>query len=159
MHFIVDHHVDSNLYLETLKQKDLKLIGSACTLVCQKLLEHSQDSIDSDLALFLSAPISLDSYNFADHFYNSKWVDEDKQVFQELCLRNQDLQSDPEKYWKILHESKQDIKANLDLGCYAIFAKDLKNYELLGEKSIGVASAVVPLHLMIQSFPDIVSEI
>ena len=91
VHYIVDHHVDSNMYLETLKQKDLKLIGSACTLVCQKLLELSPDTIDSDLAMFLSAPISLDSYNFSEHFYNSKWVDDDKLVFDALCDKNDEL--------------------------------------------------------------------
>ena len=38
VHFIVDHHVDNGLYTDTLKEKEIKLIGSACTLVIHKLL-------------------------------------------------------------------------------------------------------------------------
>jgi inorganic pyrophosphatase/exopolyphosphatase len=144
IHYIIDHHVDSNMYLETIKHKEIKLIGSACTLVAQMIM-NEQNAMDSDLAMFLSAPISLDSYNFADFFHGSKWVDQDKEVFQMLQKQNEALMSDPAAYWKILHESKQDIQANLDLGCYAILVKDLKIYDLLGNKSIGVASAVVPL--------------
>jgi inorganic pyrophosphatase/exopolyphosphatase len=59
--YIIDHHVDNGMYSETVKEKDIQLIGSATTLVAQRLLEQE---CCSDLALFLSAPISLDSYNF-----------------------------------------------------------------------------------------------
>jgi inorganic pyrophosphatase/exopolyphosphatase len=33
IHYIVDHHVDNELYGDTLKEKDIRLVGSATTLV------------------------------------------------------------------------------------------------------------------------------
>ena len=32
VHFILDHHVDNNLYLESLVDKSIMLLGSAATL-------------------------------------------------------------------------------------------------------------------------------
>jgi len=31
--YIVDHHVDNKKYLQTIKEKEIKLVGSAATLV------------------------------------------------------------------------------------------------------------------------------
>ena len=77
MHYIIDHHVDSHLYADTLKLKKLELIGSATTLVIEQMLNSKNDNlsqIDSDLALFMSAPLLLDSGNFAEHLFGSKWT-------------------------------------------------------------------------------------
>ena len=38
VHYIIDHHVDNNKYLETIKEKEVKHIGSAVTLVAQRIL-------------------------------------------------------------------------------------------------------------------------
>jgi len=80
VHFIIDHHVDNNLYLESLQFKEIKLIGSACTMVARKIMDVELNGgcgIDADLALFLSAPLSLDSSNFNLELKGSKWVEED----------------------------------------------------------------------------------
>lgn len=61
---IVDHHIDNNLYLEQLKEKEIKLIGSATTLVIDKLIKEYPELIDKDFAYFLMAPIVLDSFFF-----------------------------------------------------------------------------------------------
>lgn len=37
IHNIIDHHVDSNLYGETLQSKEVELVGSAATLVARQL--------------------------------------------------------------------------------------------------------------------------
>mgnify|MGYP000865308556 CR=1 FL=1 len=63
-----------NLYKDNLIEKEIKLIGSAATLVINKMLVNdkffTKDEIsNSELALFLSAPISLDSYNFEPSLY------------------------------------------------------------------------------------------
>ena len=104
IHYICDHHVDSNLYLDTLKsEKEVQLLGSCSTLVAQKMIEKTYTKVmDSDLALFLSAPISLDTLNFDEFFYGSKWVDLDKEIFGKLRKENKDLNEDPAKYWKHL---------------------------------------------------------
>ena len=37
MHYILDHHVDSKLYLNTLKEKTVTKVGSAHTLLIEKI--------------------------------------------------------------------------------------------------------------------------
>jgi hypothetical protein len=59
------------------------LLGSASSLVAKLYIENGF-AIDSDLALFLSAPISLDTYNFKDDLYGHKWNDIDRDAFK--CL-------------------------------------------------------------------------
>lgn len=87
VHYIVDHHVDNQLYLDTLIKKEIQLVGSATTLVIQNIfgkpdiLSGQSDADLADLSLFLSAPISLDSYNFNQQLYQSKWTDLDKSTF------------------------------------------------------------------------------
>lgn len=89
VHFIIDHHVDNNLYADSLQEKEVKLVGSACTLVTRKIMatniadgKESRMAVDSDLALFLSAPLSLDSSDFNLELCGSKWTVEDMEVFQ-----------------------------------------------------------------------------
>jgi hypothetical protein len=36
----VDHHIDNNLYGETLKEKEILLIGSAATIVIDRLIKE-----------------------------------------------------------------------------------------------------------------------
>ena len=45
-------------------------------------INEQSEQDQSDLALFLSAPILLDSYNFEPKIYKSKWTDEDKTLFE-----------------------------------------------------------------------------
>ena len=66
IHYILDHHVDSNLYLDTLKEKKVTRVGSAHTLLVEKIWAsknfHSiSKDVVQDLALFLSAAIQLDT--------------------------------------------------------------------------------------------------
>ena len=82
---IVDHHVDCSKYNETLQEKQVELIGSATTLVVERLLKEFPGSIDSDLAHFLQAPIVLDSYNFEPTLKESKWTDRDLEVYKKLA--------------------------------------------------------------------------
>ena len=41
IHYIIDHHADHKLYLDTIKEKLIITCGSATTLVTQKILEES----------------------------------------------------------------------------------------------------------------------
>ena len=63
----------------------MELIGSATTLVVERLLKEFPGSIDSDLAHFLQAPIVLDSYNFEPTLKESKWTDRDLEVYKKLA--------------------------------------------------------------------------
>lgn len=153
VHFIIDHHVDSELYLDTLKEKEIKLVGSAVTLIAQRIL--AKGSVDAGLALFLSAAISLDSYNFLDSVYNVKWTDEDAKIFQALQELNQSLKEKPSDHWAKLDSIKFDIKSNLDLGCPNLLLKDYKTYEQNKAGcsfNIGIALVVIPINQFIEHF-------
>lgn len=60
------------------------MVGSATTLVIERLLNEFPDSIDAELAQFLKAPIVLDSYNFDPSLKDSKWTDKDLSIYQKL---------------------------------------------------------------------------
>ena len=62
IHYIIDHHVDSNLYLDSVKDKNVKLVGSAQSLLVNKIwTSNILDGIPQDqvagLALLLSAAV------------------------------------------------------------------------------------------------------
>ena len=66
IHYILDHHVDSNLYLDTLKEKKVTKVGSAHTLLVEKIWGSKNfafvpKDVVQDLALILSAAIQLDT--------------------------------------------------------------------------------------------------
>jgi hypothetical protein len=46
----VDHHVDSELYKDTLIEKEIKLIGSATTLVADRFIKDFPSEVDQGLA-------------------------------------------------------------------------------------------------------------
>ena len=104
MHYILDHHVDSKLYLNTLKEKKVTKVGSAHTLLIEKIWSSQNlDLIPKDdlakLALFLSAAIQLDTQNFKDHLRDHKWVNLDTEMFNKLVEASPQLQKQPKKYW------------------------------------------------------------
>lgn len=127
--FVIDHHVDNCLYGDTIKHKEVKLIGSASTLVAAHLLEAN--FYDADLALFAAAPLLLDSSNFLPKLHGNKWTDTDKEVFEKLKAVSPEL--NPEEYFNQLNDIKTDVQANLDLGLEALLIKDFKAYDLIGE--------------------------
>lgn len=82
------------------------------------------NTIDSDLALFLSAPLSLDSSNFKLELKGSKWLEEDNEVFQKLMSVNVQLKNDPAFLYKNLNAYKTDVELNLNLGVRNLMIKD-----------------------------------
>jgi inorganic pyrophosphatase/exopolyphosphatase len=77
----VDHHIDTNAYDYQIEEKQIELIGSAATLVYERLLREYPGSVDRELAHFMKAPIMLDSYYFEPSLKESKWTDKDMAVF------------------------------------------------------------------------------
>ena len=49
-----------------------------------KILENGDPDDISDLGVFLSAPLSLDSYDFNSSLSETKWFQLDADMFQEL---------------------------------------------------------------------------
>lgn len=59
---VVDHHQDEGLFPE-LKARNIEPVGSACTLVAEKILEDGMSDIPSDVAVLLAGTILLDTVN------------------------------------------------------------------------------------------------
>lgn len=106
------------------------------------------------LGLFISAPISLDSFNFAEQLKGSKWTDVDVEIFSKLKEINSQLNEDPGSYWKVLNDAKYDQNLNLDLGCHANLIKDYKTYQILPAepKGFGAATVFLPIDAMINKY-------
>jgi inorganic pyrophosphatase/exopolyphosphatase len=145
--YIVDHHVDNHAYADTVKAKEVRFIGSACSLVALMFKNHrhlfEEDLAPGDLpnfAYLLAAAICLDSYNFLDELRDKKW-NEDDIVAHKFLMETADVGTE---YWKVLNDIKFDSKAALDLGLRAMFIRDYKKYDLkLGIIGISVVTAQV----------------
>ncbi len=90
--YIMDHHVDNHCYSPAqLKYKNVKLIGSCCSILTQEIIsaiDLFNDDFNTDtkinLAYLLGAPILLDTSNFAAALKDNQWTDEDTQAFEWL---------------------------------------------------------------------------
>ncbi len=69
------------MYLDKLVDKQIELIGSATTLVIERLFDEFPEAIDAELAHFLKAPILLDSYYFEPTLKESKWTEKDLTIY------------------------------------------------------------------------------
>lgn len=145
---VIDHHVESGAYEGQLVQKQVRLIGSACSLVAL-LLEQDYDLFWEDLkpseskanmAYLCAAAVVLDSYFFDESLRGKKWTDEDTQAHNFL-MQYADV---GEAYWSPLNEAKFDVQASLQLGLRAILMRDYKNYDLeTGTMGVAVSAGLI----------------
>jgi inorganic pyrophosphatase/exopolyphosphatase len=83
--YVMDHHVDNNCFApQQLKYKNVKLIGSCCSILTQEIMaaielfpDDFSPTVKINLAYFLGAPILLDTSNFASALKDNKWTHED----------------------------------------------------------------------------------
>ena len=141
-----------------MKLREIEPTGSTTTLVARTLfhadtplVKYSYKKDLSDMALFTSAPLSLDSFNFSKSLFGKRWTDADAGVFVQLMDLCWKLNQDPKAYWEELFYSKYEVSLNLQLGCQLNLIKDFKQFDILpgGRKGFGVASIVIPLELFI----------
>lgn len=112
--------------------KQIELIGSATTLVIERLFNEFPNSIDSELAHFLKAPIVLDSYNFESSLKESKWTDKDLDIYKRLDVLSSGLE-DGKLQFERLFNAITDVGMNLKLGFSNLLIKDFKTYYLLNQ--------------------------
>jgi inorganic pyrophosphatase/exopolyphosphatase len=102
-------------------------------------LAHSQDP---NMAYFLAAAVTLDSYNFLEELRDRKWNKDDIEAHKFLA-ETADVGFE---YWKALNDAKFDTAAALDLGLRACFVRDYKKYDLKkGLMGVSVVTASIPL--------------
>jgi len=151
---IVDHHVDTSPLYPRLQEKQVELIGSATTLVVEKLLAEYPSAIDAELAHFLQAPIVLDSYYFEPSLKESKWTDRDLAVYKRLEELGGQAKESGKVQFERLFNAITDVELNLKLGFPSLLVKDFKTYFLIKEGSLGVGVGTihVPLQTMMDTF-------
>ena len=160
VHYILDHHVDQGLYAKSLKEKKIQVIGSATTLVAEKLLYSTDVFKDlpeqevADLALFISAPIYLDTIGFMPEMKTFKWLDVDWDTFQTL-MKHCSSQN-PEEYLSSLKHTKYNVMANIGLGCRNNFIKNFKAFDYITSGpityGIGISSIYIPVREMVDHY-------
>ena len=152
---IIDHHIDCKLYEEQLVEKQIELIGSATTLVIERLMKEFPESIDAQLAHFLKAPIVLDSYNFDPSLKDSKWTEKDLEIYQRLeSIEGSGAIEDGKTQFERLFNAITDQDMNLKLGINNLLIKDFKTYFILeaGKRGVGVGTIHVPLKVMLETY-------
>jgi hypothetical protein len=111
----------------------------------------------ADLALFISAPIYLDSIGFMEEMKIHKWLDIDYDTFVTLMkYATAKKQSDPTEYLSSLKSTKYNVMQNIDLGCKNNFIKNYKSFDYIISGpvtyGIGVSSIYIPVDEMIEHF-------
>lgn len=138
-----------------MEEKQIELIGSAATLVYERLLKEFPSAIDPQLAHFFKAPIVLDSYFFEPSLKESKWTEKDQHVYNQLVdIQGKIyLETDKEQFERLFN-AITDEEMNLKLGFANLLVKDFKTYYLLdqGTRGIGVGTIHVPIKVMEDAF-------
>ncbi len=125
---LYDHHIIEDLKFPNLKNRFIKYpVGSCSTLV---LLSLFLDYYPSTMLppLFAVSAILLDTHNFRKDFYNNKWTDLDKTVFN-LIMSHSQSNVDSDKYYKEMNGAKKNLEKNLEQGIVALYEKDKKTFE------------------------------
>jgi len=144
---VIDHHIDNECYKDTLVEKEVRFIGSACSLLAlmfQKdkhlFAEDLAPSDEPNFAYLLAAAVVLDSYNFLESIKNKKWNDDDI-VAHKFLAETADVGLE---YWRTLNNAKFDSEAALELGMKGNMVRDYKKYDL--GKGIMGCSVINALH-------------
>ena len=127
------------------------MIGSATTLVIEKLFAEFPDSVDAELAHFLKAPIVLDSYNFEPSLKESKWTEKDLLIYKKLDEISAGSENGKIQFERLFN-AITDINMNIKLGFSNLMIKDFKTYHLIQNFGIGIGTIHVPIKLMIETF-------
>ena len=125
---LYDHHIIEDLEFPNLKNRFIKYpVGSCSTLVLLSLFLENYPSTMLP-PLFAVSAILLDTHNFRKDFYNNKWNDLDKTVFN-IIMSHAQSKVDPDRYYKEMNGAKKDLEKNLAQGIVALYEKDKKTFE------------------------------
>ena len=142
---VIDHHVDESQSLINIVHKEIEVVGSACTLIAQKLLARYQ--LDKDLAQLLLAPILSDTFNLT--LTTGRTTPKDLATAHELA-RIIDPKGTPksvfDRIFKWVEEAKYDTAR---MSSSDLLRKDYKEWAIPGQSgnTIRMGIAAVPLSL------------
>ncbi len=130
---IVDHHADENQQYPLLSDEDklIAVVGSATTLVAEKLLASDKVKMTPELAALLLGPILIDTTDLQSV---EKTTERDIKAVE--VLRSIALETIPENFYEDLLAAKNDISG---LTPPMLLSKDFKEY-LDGKLLYGISS-------------------
>lgn len=175
---ILDHHMDEQAHDHVVGELrniafegSSALVGSACTLIAERLLQSSPREIPSDLALGLLGVILLDTVNMSKSA--AKGTLRDQAASDALmkmtdwsALSQQDStkqfftsqQPDTQGLYDFLNESKFDIAFWKSLSAKDALRLDYKQFTASSGDVFGAASVLLPLSDFLEK-PDLEQEL
>ena len=133
---VFDHHKDEGLYKEA-DPRIIVEIGSATTLIAE-LWFNSQKEINCQFAMFLLAPILMDTVNLEPSYKRVTPRDQKMAEFLIDIIKNTNSDFDYKKFYADLEDAKSNIT---HLSSELLLVKDYKEWVLdsckLGISSVG----------------------
>ena len=130
---VIDHHKDEGIYSKEIAT--IEAVGSASTLVTEKILEKDKFFFDKNTAQLMLGTILLDTVNFNP---DAKRTTEKDLKTAEFLLKNFNL--DQEKLFEKLQFEKFNTAS---LSTTDLLRKDYKEWKM-GNKMCGFSSALLP---------------
>ncbi len=130
---IVDHHFDENRHYPLLSEENklIAVVGSATTLIAEKILSNTQMALTPELATLLLGPILIDTANLQSV---EKTTKRDTNVVETLLTAASGVI--PEGFYEKLMAAKSDVSG---LTPAMLLSKDFKEY-LDGQLLYGISS-------------------
>lgn len=128
---IIDHHADEDKKYPLLESKLIAVVGSATTLVTEKILSAHQITMTPELATFLLAPILMDTANLQSAEKTTV-----RDILAAETLKLAALDTIPHNFYDMLLSAKNNVSG---LSPEMLLSKDFKEY-LDGKILYGIAS-------------------
>lgn len=145
---IVDHHKDEGLYSPT-EGRTVEPVGSAATLVAEKMINLDAASLDPVIAELLLGAILLDTVNLDEQAQRVTPKDEAvaRRLFEIAGVDQNEL-------FNKLQAEKFNTSA---LDTPDLLRKDYKEWQM-GAVKVGISSVLLPVKEWLNKDPDIVEE-
>lgn len=136
---IIDHHLDTEIFLNGVNPRIIETCGSCSSLVINEALKDSTQLSDKEKDFFLSA-IVLDTSGLKQRVEKF-----DLQAVETLFAKNGNgLTHNNEEYLAKMTSVLKHEKENVDgLTVKDLLRKDYKEYDITGSVKIGISSTVV----------------
>ncbi len=143
---IIDHHADMGQFPGA-EPREIEPVGSAATLVADRILRAAPDLLDEGTATLLLGTILLDTVNLSASA--GRVTAKDRDVAARLGGR---AGGDPDALFDALQTAKFDVS---NLGTEDLLRKDYKEWEA-GSSRYGISSVLTPLSNWIAKDPELV---
>jgi len=154
---ILDHHKDENLYIKSTKIRVIDLVGSASTLVAERVLNHESDlhllANEVVLGKLLMGTILLDTINLDPQY--KKVTKKDEEIVKKIL----DALHYDAKYQNELFQKLNFERFSVDsLSSYDLLRMDYKQWKM-GNEVVGISSSKLSVRNWIKKEKELVQEL